>query len=362
MLMQIITVLAWISIPATLIGVVDDWFLRPRRQLALAPQIARDPPFITAVYYALPVLIIAGVVRLLSAEELDFSAVLLLISVVTGIIWVVDVLVFRRFRANAARAAGKSLSDIPEPGTVDYARSFFPVALAVLVLRAFIFEPFRIPSDSMMPTLVDGDFIIVNKFAYGLRLPVINRKVVALGEPQRGDVVVFRYPPNPSINYIKRLVGLPGDRVQVKDDKLIVNGQPVPAADLGLYDDGCYEGMHLASEHLGTHTHQIMFCPTPGDISADPLPTCNRTPPRSYVCVAQQIAGMPDRGDTGYDRIVPPGSYLMIGDNRDNSEDGRYWGYVPEANLVGKATRIWFNWDWGRKGGPVWSRIGTRIE
>ena len=362
MLMQIITVLAWISIPATLIAVVDDWFLRPRRQLARAPQIAHDPPFITAVYYALPVLIIAGVVRMLSDEDLDFSAVLLVISVVTGLLWLADVLLFRRFRANAARAAGKNLADIPEPGTVDYARSFFPVALAVLLLRAFIFEPFRIPSDSMMPTLVDGDFIIVNKFIYGLRLPVINRKIVSIGEPQRGDVVVFRYPPNPSINYIKRLVGVPGDKVLVKDDKLIVNGQPVPTTYLGLYDDGCYEGMHLSTEHLGHHIHQILSCPTPGDIGAEPLPTCNRNPPRSYVCVAQQIPGMPDRGDTPVAIVVPPASYLMIGDNRDNSEDGRYWGFVPEANLVGKATRIWFNWDWGRKGGPVWSRIGKRIE
>src|SRR5580698_3999035 len=189
MLMQLITVLAWIAIPATLIGVVDDWFLRPRRQLALAPQVARDPPFITAVYYSLPVLLIAAV---------------------AGVIWLLDVALFQRIRARAAQAQGKSLGDIPEPGTVDYARSFFPVALAVLLLRAFVFEPFRIPSDSMMPTLLDGDFIIVNKFAYGLRLPVINRKVVSIGEPQRGDVVVFRFPPNPSVNFIKRLVGLPG--------------------------------------------------------------------------------------------------------------------------------------------------------
>jgi signal peptidase I len=363
MLMQIIDLLAWISIPATLLAVVDDWFLRPRRQLAMAPQIARDPPFITAVYYALPVLVICGVIGALSAEDMDFSTVLLVISVVTGLIWLVDVVLFGRLRARSARAAGKNLNDIPEPGTVDYARSFFPVALAVLALRAFVFEPFRIPSDSMMPTLVDGDFIIVNKFAYGLRLPVINKKFVPIGEPQRGDVVVFRYPPNPSVNYIKRLVGLPGDRVLVKDDHLIVNGQPVPAADLGLYDDGCYEGMHLAAEQLGKHRHQMMFCPTPGDISAEPLPTCNRSPPTSYVCVAQQIPGQPDRGDTPSVIVVPPGSYLMIGDNRDNSADGRIWGFVPEANLVGKATRIWFNWDLGgRKGGPVWNRIGTRIE
>jgi signal peptidase I len=362
MLIQIIDFLAWLSIPATLIGVVDDWFLRPRRQLAVAPQIARDPPFITAVYYALPVLIICGVFALLSAEDLDFSAVLLVIALVTGLVWVVDVALFRRFRQNAARAMGKTLADIPEPGTVDYARSFFPVALAVLVLRAFIFEPFRIPSDSMMPTLVDGDFIIVNKFAYGLRLPVINRKVVPIGEPQRGDVVVFRWPPDPRINYIKRLVGLPGDHIQVKDDKLIVNGQPVTTTDLGQYNDGCYEGMHLAGEQLGKHHHQVLFCPTPGDIQSEPLPTCNRNPPVSYVCVAQQIPGQPDRNDTPSPLIVPPGHYLMIGDNRDNSADSRVWGYVPEANLVGKATRIWFNWDWHRKGGPVWSRIGSRIE
>ncbi len=118
-------------------------------------------------------------------------------------IWLLDVVAFKRFRAAAAHSVGKNLAEIPEPGTVDYARSFFPVAMAVLVLRAFVFEPFVIPSDSMMPTLVDGDFIIVNKFAYGLRLPVINQKVVPIGEPQRGDVVVFRYPPNPTINYIK---------------------------------------------------------------------------------------------------------------------------------------------------------------
>jgi signal peptidase I len=149
--------------------------------------------------------------------------------------------------------------------------------------------------------------------------------------------------------------------VQVTDDKLIVNGVPVPATDLGLYDDGCYVGLHLAAEHIGKHTHRIMFCPTPGDIGSEPLPTCNRNPPRSYLCVAQQIPGQPDRGDYA-GMVVPANSYLMIGDNRDNSEDGRFWGFVPEANLVGKATRIWFNWDWDRKGGPVWSRIGSRIE
>jgi signal peptidase I len=361
MLMQLIYLLAWLAIPAAVICVVDDWFLRPRRQIAAAPHPARDPPPIAVVYYALPVLVVAGVVQLLLSERLDFSLVLLLIAVITGLLWLLDVLLLRPARTAAARAAGKDPNLISEPGTVDYARSFFPVAVVVLLLRSFVFEPFRIPSDSMMPTLLDGDFIIVNKYAYGLRLPVVNHKILAIGSPQRGDVVVFRYPPDPSINYIKRLVGLPGDRVQVHDDKLIVNGKPVPTVDLGLYDDGCYQGMRLAQEHLGEHRHEIMFCPTPGDIAVEPLPTCNRHQSRSYVCVASQSNEVPDRGDWA-EHVIPPGTYLMIGDNRDNSADGRYFGFVPEDNLVGKATRIWFNWDLQRSGGPVWSRIGRAIE
>ena len=162
---------------------------------------------------------------MITAETLDFSLVLLLLSVVTGIVWGIDHFVFRQKREQAAAAAKPAPLALPEPGTVDYARSFFPVAFIVLLVRAFIFEPFRIPSDSMMPTLLDGDFIVVNKYAYGLRWPVLNEKFVDIDNPQRGDVVVFRYPPNPSVNYIKRLVGLPGDRIEVRDDHLVVNGQ-----------------------------------------------------------------------------------------------------------------------------------------
>ena len=381
MLWQLIAVLAWIAVPATVICVVDDWFLRTRRHLAAAPGAVVDPPWLAWLYFALPVLIICGALELLTSEDMDFSALLLLISVVTGFIWLLDVLALRPLRARAAQARGRTLSETPEPGTVDYARSFFPVALGVLVLRAFVFEPFRIPSDSMMPTLLDGDFIIVNKFAYGLRLPVINRKILNLSEPQRGDVVVFRYPPSPNVNFIKRLVGVPGDRVQVKNDRLIVNGVAVQSTDLGLFDDGCYKGMHLTQEVLGTHRHRTISCPTPGSINSEALDTCHRSPPNSYVCVVDQSA--PDKGDTDV-VVIPPGNYLMIGDNRDNSDDGRFWchddatgrgcdagnnvqngrvwGFVPEANLVGKATRIWFNWDLHRSGGPVWSRIGNRID
>ncbi len=362
-LKPLIDLLSWLALPVTLVCVVDDWFLRPRRQLATAPgaapQLVRDAPLMTWLYTILPVLIIAAVVRLLIAETLDFSAVLLAITVVTGIVWGLDSWLFRPRRVAAARAAGRDPGNVPEPGTVDYARSFFPVALVVLLLRSFIFEPFRIPSDSMMPTLLDGDFIIVNKYAYGLRLPVLNKKVVAIGEPKRGDVVVFRYPPNPSVNFIKRLVGLPGDHVEVRANRIYINGQPVesqPAQE--RFNDGCYVNFVLSHERLGGHEHLAMSCPV--TIDRQPiLSSCNRRAVRGYVCGDDDAPGMGRIAD--YDGVVPPGQYFMMGDNRDNSDDSRGWGFVPEQNLVGRATRIWFNWDWGRSGGPMWSRIGSAI-
>jgi signal peptidase I len=302
---------------------------------------------------------------MLLAERLDFSAVLFGITAITGVAWLVDIALLRRKRATAARAAGKDPALIPEPGTVDYARSFFPVALVVLVLRSFIFEPFRIPSDSMMPTLLDGDFIIVNKYTYGLRLPVINRKIIPVGLPQRGDVVVFRYPRDPSVNYIKRLVGLPGDHVQVRSDRITINGQPVPFKIIAPYNDGCYIGMQLAEEQLGLHVHQSMLCPVPLFPSPVTPSGCDRSESRGYYCGgdggATADALTAGEGPT-FETTVPPGSYFMMGDNRDNSEDGRVWGFVPEDNLVGKATRIWFNWDLKRTGGPKWSRLGSAIK
>jgi signal peptidase I len=356
--MPIIVLLSWLALPVTVVCVLDDWFLRPRRALAATPP-PRDAPLMTLLYSALPVLIACAVLRLLLAERLDFSAVLLAITVLTGAVWALDALLLRPQRVAAARAAGRDVSALAEPGTVDYARSFFPVALVVLLLRSFVFEPFRIPSDSMMPTLLDGDFIIVNKYAYGLRLPVINRKIVDIGEPQRGDVVVFRWPVDPSTNFIKRLVGLPGDHVEVRDNLIIVNGKPVPFyVGTKRFNDGCYVNMSLARERLGRHEHEAVFCPVA--IDRQPLlPGCNRSGVRGYVCGDEDAPGSsrmtPFVGD------VPPGHYLMMGDNRDNSDDGRSWGYVPEANLVGRATRIWFNWDPRRSGGPIWSRIGSAI-
>lgn len=353
-LMPTIVLLSWLAVPVALICIVDDWLLRPRR----APTVA-DAPLMKVLYWVLPLLIGAGVLRLLLAERLDFSAVLLAITVVTGIVWGFDVWVLAPQRAAAARAAGRDPAAIAEPGTVDYARSFFPVALVVLVLRSFVFEPFRIPSDSMMPTLLDGDFIIVNKYAYGLRLPVLNRKLIATGEPQRGDVVVFRYPLDPSTNFIKRLVGLPGDHVEVRDNRIVINGKPVSFTVDGKYNDGCYVNMSLAQEQLGSHEHQAIFCPVAID-RAPLLPACNRSGLRGYVCGDEDAPGF--LRTAAWAGEVPAGQYLMMGDNRDNSDDGRSWGFVPEENLVGKATRIWFNWDPHRSGGPLWGRIGTAIR
>jgi signal peptidase I len=286
------------------------------------------------------------------------------ISAVGGVIWAIDAWVLRRARDAAAATAGKPAADVPEPGIVDYARSMVPVVVFVLVLRSFLFEPFRIPSDSMMPTLQDGDFILVNKYRYGLRLPVLNRKILNISEPRRGDVVVFRYPPDPAINYIKRLVGLPGDRVKVISDRIYVNDVPLDERDLGRYSDGCYENMHLTEVHTGEHVHHVLSCRTPEYLASAALPSCGRDIGRSYPCMESEApaqADIPDRGDFA-EVTVPAGNYLMIGDNRDNSEDGRYWGFVPEANLVGSARRVWFNFDWQRNRKIDWGRIGERIE
>ena len=358
-LMPLIVLLSWLALPVTVVCIVDDWLLRPQRAIAASARTARDAPLMRLLYGALPVLIVAAVLRLLLAERLDFSAVLLAITVATGLVWALDALAIAPRRSAAARAAGRDPTLTPEPGTVDYARSFFPVALVVLLLRSFVFEPFRIPSDSMMPTLLDGDFIIVNKYAYGLRLPVINRKILDVGEPERGDVVVFRWPVDPSTNFIKRLVGLPGDHVEVRDNRIVINGKPLQLRlEPRKYDDGCYVNLALAMERLGRHEHEAIFCPVALD-RQPVLPGCNRRGVRGYVCGDEDAPGSgkmaPFVGD------VPPGHYLMMGDNRDNSDDGRDWGYVPEENLVGRATRIWFNWDLRRSGGPLWSRVGSAI-
>ena len=374
LLKQIAVPASWLSIPVGLWCAIDSWIFAPRRATDAGSLAVPDPPMVRIAYAVLPWLVVAVILRLITAETLDFSLVLLLLSIGTGIVWLVDHLFFRKPREAAAAAAKPAPIALPEPGTVDYARSFFPVAAIVLIVRAFIFEPFRIPSDSMMPTLLDGDFIVVNKYAYGLRWPVLNEKFLDIGSPQRGDVVVFRHPPHPNVNYIKRLVGLPGDRVEVHDDHLVINGQTIELTPKGDYTDGCYVGLKLMSETLGEHKHEVMTCRSeigliPGNRFLDPatassLPACDRKRTSAdvgrWVCRETPANSGRDRGDYQFE-IVPEGYYLMIGDNRDNSDDSRGWGLVPDENLVGKATRIWFNFDLQRGSVINWSRIGDSI-
>lgn len=257
----------------------------------------------------------------------DFAALLVLLTAVSGVVWGIDRAAFARRRAAAGRK---------EPLVVEYARSFFPVLLFVLVLRSFIAEPFRIPSNSMMPTLLTGDFILVNKFGYGIRLPVLDTKIIPVGEPKRGDVVVFRYPKDPAQDYIKRVIGLPGDVVEYRNKQLRLNGELVAASAAGDYvgtgSGSVMTGAGVFDERLGEVDHQI-------------LALKGSNPQRAFE----------GRWE------VPPGHYFVMGDNRDASEDSRFWGFVPEQNLVGRAFFIWMNWD-GKSGGVDFSRVGTVIH
>ncbi|MBL3588465.1 MAG: signal peptidase I [endosymbiont of Escarpia spicata] len=274
----------------------------------------------------------------------DFPAFLVLASAVTGGIWLIDVLFFAPARKRRHVADASALETRSEPLMVEYARSFFPVIFAVLILRSFLVEPFRIPSGSMMPTLLVGDFILVNKFAYGIRLPVLNKKVIDLGSPERGDVVVFRYPKNPAIDYIKRVVAVPGDTIYYRMKTLYINGKPMSQTPVGVYSGsggGAREtGSMKSVENLAGVEHAILAHPMAGDFAMG----CN-------VLIRGPIT-------------IPEGHYFAMGDNRDNSNDSRCWGLVPDQNLVGKAFGIWMNWDSMKEGFPpiAWERIGRGID
>ena len=255
--------------------------------------------------------------------NINFPLVLVIVTFVSGLIWGAYALFSRLAKRDAAGNP---------PLLVEYAASFFPVLLIVLVLRSFIAEPFRIPSGSMVPTLLVGDFILVNKFSYGVRLPVINKKILHVGQPETGDVAVFRFPDNPRLDYIKRVVGTPGDTVEYRDKIFYVNGEEVLISGDTLYSetksDAKYPRSLVQTEQLGDAEHQVLINPL--------------TPP----------------GFTAGSWKVPDKHYFMVGDNRDNSNDSRMWGFVPEENLVGKAFLIWMHWS----GGVEWNRIGDRIK
>lgn len=272
--------------------------------------------------------------------NLNFPLILVLAVFVSGILALVDVLWLAPKRCERQQQY-KSGVETPDPEVLEklgkgpvateYGRSLFPVLAAVLVLRSFLFEPFQIPSGSMMPTLVPGDFILVNKFAYGIRLPVVDSKIISIGDPQRGDVMVFKYPEDPRINYIKRVIGVPGDIVTYTSNKqILVNGQPVAQQIVGEVP-GSMGSVYLYEEQLGEHQYHILKM-------RRSLPE----PTREW--------------------LVPEGHYFTVGDNRDNSRDSRYWddpgiapellGMVPDEYVVGKASVIWLSWP-----GPKYSTL-----
>jgi signal peptidase I len=274
----------------------------------------------------------------------DFPLLLVLLTFATGVVWAVDAVLWapkRRLEVEALRHGGESNEELlekaaEEPSLVEMSRSFFPIILVVLLVRSFVVEPFRIPSGSMMPTLLIGDFILVNKFSYGIRLPVLNAKIVDIGSPQRGDIAVFRYPENPKIDFIKRIVGVPGDRIAYRNKVLYINGKIVPQKYLDSYvgsgSGGVMTGSRRLSENLNGVEHDILTMP------------------------GRNVFG----GD--FNAVVPDGHYFAMGDNRDNSRDSRAWGFLPEENLVGKAFMIWMNWDWQQDGVVAWGRIGNGIQ
>jgi len=260
--------------------------------------------------------------------NIDFSLVLFTLAVITGLIWLVDILLFAKKRA-AAQADSVDQEESKEPIVLEYAKFLFPVVLIVFLLRGFIAEPFRIPSGSMLPTLEVGDFILVNKFAYGVRVPVWNQKIFGSSTPERGDVVVFRYPEDPSIDYIKRIIGVPGDEVAYYNKVIYINGKEMPQSEMGKYQqDGSYVQYTRYTENLKAVTHDVL--------------KTNNVGAGDFVIK------------------VPANRYFAMGDNRDNSRDSRVWGFVPDENLVGEAFLIWMNWS--SEGGLKWKRLGSVIE
>lgn len=257
---------------------------------------------------------------------MDFALIMFVMLMVTGSVWLLDRVAFQPKRTAADK----------EPWWAEYSRSFFPVILAVFLLRSFLVEPFKIPSGSMIPTLQVGDFILVNKFTYGIRLPILNKKLVDINNPKRGDVMVFHYPENPSMDYIKRVVGLPGDVIGYRDKKVYVNGVLQKQKQVGEYNyvESSLRMVHaeLSTENLDGHEHSVLINP--------------ETP----ILHRNSVAEFPHRESCRYSDeevrcTVPAGHYYMMGDNRDNSRDSRYWGFVPDSMIVGKAFAIWMNFN-----------------
>lgn len=254
----------------------------------------------------------------------NFEFFLTIAVIISGVIALADILIFAPIRQR---------KNIAHPSVlIEYARSFFPILLLVLLLRSFLAEPFRIPSGSEKPDLLIGDFIVANKFSYGIRLPVLHKKIIAIGEPKRGDVMVFLWPKDTSTYFIKRVIGLPGDVLTYKDKVLTINGQVAPQTLLGVQTD------HDANEKWRVLLKR-----------------------ENLLGVEHDIYLRPDQLATDFSVTVPPGNYFVMGDNRDNSLDSRYWGFVPEKDLIGKAIWVFFSWD-NERHRVRWHRLGMRIH
>ena len=299
----------------------------------------------------------------MGAVEGNFAFLLFMASTVTGVYWLAERFYFLPARESAARQLqeaddkrradlhGKGIARVDgdmaqaseailaQPWWLDWTAGLFPVIISVFFLRSFIVEPFKIPSGSMIPTLLVGDLILVNKFHYGLRLPVLNTKMTDGEKPQRGDVMVFRYPPKPSLDYIKRVVGLPGDTVAYLNKRLTINGQAVPTESVPeFFDEDAMRYFKQYEEKFGTQSHRLL----------------NDEQRPAFVPGADRFPGYDNCNYTveGVSCEVPEGHFFMMGDNRDNSMDSRYWGFVPEKNIVGKAFYVWMNFGNLKRIGP----------
>lgn len=269
---------------------------------------------------------------------MDYTLPIALITAVSGILWVLDRWVWAPARHLSSGGTAR------QPKWLEYSAGLFPILFVIFIFRSFVVEPFRIPSGSMEPTLIPGDFVLVNKFSYGIRLPLSHLKVIDASSPERGDVIVFRYPPNPKLDYIKRVVGLPGDEVVYLDKKLVVNGEPAPLTRPPRKAVEAAKGYKhnwqiLRIEKLGGKKHAIVLN---SNISSE----------------VQPVAGMSPTDSCRYSRRgvvcrIPEGQYFVMGDNRDNSEDSRYWGFVPEKNIIGRAFFIWANFHNMRRFGRI---------
>lgn len=357
--MSTLAILVWLLAITLLVWLVETFILdvkkqRPVRQQILANPESVSPQSIVAVLKDSSLSVWLGqiAVGLLFAQlfvifsdrkDVDFSLVLVIATGLSGLLWLLYIVTIKSLREtllaklpdNMKASDAKVAKEMPSadlvvlkrPALIENAASFFPVLLVVLVVRSFLFEPFTIPSGSMLPTLKIGDYIVVNKFAYGVRLPVLNTVIIPTSKPQRGDVMVFKYPENPSINFIKRVIGLPGDRIKVEDGRLTINGQALP------YQDALPEG----AEKWETYYH---------------LEEINQI--KHFIQQEPNLASPQASGEW----VVPEDSYFTLGDNRSNSRDSRFWGTVPDRLIVGKASFVWMHKEPGWTTLPSFSTVG----